>query len=69
MKWLAVWLLLTGAYLGALLLCRALTGQPLFTRADLLDLLLIPAAQIAALAAVAVTAASAAAARRRRRER
>jgi len=55
MKWLAVWLLLTAVYLGALVLCRPLTGQPLFTRADLVDVLLVPAAQVAALAAVATT--------------
>ena len=56
MKWLAVWLLLTAVYLAALALCRPLTGQPLFTRVDLVDTLLIPAAQVAALAAVAATA-------------
>jgi hypothetical protein len=55
-RWLAVWLLLTAVYLAALLLCRPLNGQPLFGRADLVDLLLIPAAQVAALAALAVTA-------------
>jgi hypothetical protein len=55
-KWLAVWLLLTVVYLAGLLLCRPLTGQTLFRGADLVDLLLIPAAQVAALAALAVTA-------------
>ena len=55
-RWLAVWLLLTAVYVAGLLLCRPLTGQALFSRADLVDLLLIPAAQVAALAAVAVTA-------------
>jgi len=55
-RWLAVWLLLTAVYLAVLLLCRPLTGQPLFGRADLADLLLIPAAQVAALAALTVTA-------------
>jgi len=54
-KWLAVWLLLAAVYLGALILCRSLTGQPLFTRVDLVDTLLIPAVQVAALAAVAAT--------------
>jgi len=54
MRWLAVWLLLAAAYLAALLLCRPLTGQPLFGRVDLVDLLLIPAVQVAALAALAV---------------
>jgi hypothetical protein len=48
--------LLTAVYLAALALCRPLTGQPLFTRVDLVDTLLIPAAQVAALAAVAATA-------------
>ncbi|HEY6323457.1 MAG TPA: hypothetical protein VJA16_18100 [Thermoanaerobaculia bacterium] len=56
MKWLAIWLLLTAVYLAALALCHPLTGQPLFTSVDLVDLLLIPAAQVAALAAVAATA-------------
>jgi hypothetical protein len=58
-RWLAVWLLLTAVYAGALVLCRPLTrqaGQPLFGRADLVDLLLIPAVQLAALAALAATA-------------
>jgi hypothetical protein len=55
-RWFAVWLLLTAVYLAALLLCRPLTGQLHFGRADLIDLLLIPAAQVAALAAVAATA-------------
>jgi hypothetical protein len=55
-KWLAVWLLLTAVYLAALALCRPLTGQPLLTSVDLVDVLLIPAAQVAALAAVAATA-------------
>ncbi len=56
MRWLAVWLLLAAVYLAGLLVCRPLTGQALFGRADLVDLLLIPAAQVAALAALAVTA-------------
>ena len=56
MKWLAVWLLLTAVYVAALALCRPLTGEPLFTRADLVDALLIPAAQVAALAALATVA-------------
>lgn len=56
MKWLAVWLLLTAVYLGALALCHPLTGKPLFTRVDLVDTLLIPAAQVAALAALVATA-------------
>jgi hypothetical protein len=55
-KWLAVWLLLTVVYLAALLLCRPLAGQLAFSRADLADLLLIPAAQVAALAALAAAA-------------
>jgi hypothetical protein len=55
-RWLAVWLLLTAVYLAGLLLCRPLTGQTLFSRADLVDLLLIPAAQAVALAALALTA-------------
>jgi hypothetical protein len=56
MKWLGVWLLLTVVYVGALLLCRQITGQLTFSRADLLDLLFIPAVQVAALAAVAAAA-------------
>jgi len=55
-RWLAVWLLLTAVYAGALVVCRALTSQPLFGRSDLVDLLLIPAAQVAALAVLAATA-------------
>jgi hypothetical protein len=55
-RWLAVWLLLAAVYLAALLLCRQLAGQLTFGRADLVDLLLIPAAQVAALAALAATA-------------
>ena len=55
-KWLAVWLLLTVVYAAALLLCRPLAGAPPFgpfSRADLAGLLLVPAAQVAALAALA----------------
>jgi hypothetical protein len=48
--------LLTAVYLGALALCRPLTGKPFFTRVDLVDTLLIPAAQVAALAALVATA-------------
>jgi hypothetical protein len=55
-RWLAVWLLLTAVYAGALVLCRPLTGQLGFSRADLVDLLLIPAVQAAALAALAAAA-------------
>jgi nucleoside recognition membrane protein YjiH len=55
-RWLAVWLLLTAVYLAALALSRPLTGRSLFTSADLVDTLLIPAAQVAALAALAATA-------------
>jgi hypothetical protein len=60
MKWLTVWLLLTAVYLGALLACRLLGGDPLLTRADLPNLLLIPAVQSAALAGVAALAATSA---------
>jgi hypothetical protein len=58
MRWLAVWLLLTAVYAGVLVVCRPLTGQPLWsgTGTDLAELLLIPAVQVAALAALAVTA-------------
>jgi hypothetical protein len=55
-RWLAIWLLLTAVYLGALALCRPLTGKPFFTRVDLVDTLLIPAVQVAALAALVATA-------------
>jgi hypothetical protein len=55
-RWLAVWLLLTAVYAGALVLSRPLTGQPLYSRADLVDLLLIPAVQAVALAGLAAAA-------------
>jgi hypothetical protein len=67
LRWLAVWLLLTVVYAGALVLCRPLAGAPVFgqlSRGDLANLLLIPAAQVAALAALAATKAQ-----RRQRER
>jgi hypothetical protein len=53
-RWLAIWLLLIAVYAGVQLLCRlAARGTPLFQRADLAFLLLIPAAQVAALALLA----------------
>jgi hypothetical protein len=58
LRWLAVWLLLTVVYAAALVVCRPLAGAPAFgplSRGDLANLLLIPAAQVAALAALAVT--------------
>ena len=58
LRWLAVWLLLTVVYAAALVLCRPLAGAPPFgplSRGDLANLLLIPAAQVAALAALAAT--------------
>jgi hypothetical protein len=57
MKWLGVWLLLTAVYVAALVLCRLLTGTPFYGRADLATLVLIPAAQVAALAIVATASA------------
>lgn len=57
MKWLGVWLLLTAVYVAALLLCRLLTSTPLFGHTDTATLLLIPAAQVAALAIVATASA------------
>jgi hypothetical protein len=54
MRWFAIWLLLTAVYAGVQLLCRlAARGTPLFQRADLAFLLVIPAAQVVALALLA----------------
>ena len=65
MKWLTVWLLLTAVYLIALLACRLLGGDPLLTRADLPNLLLIPTIQSAALAGIAALAATSSTPRRK----
>jgi hypothetical protein len=56
MRWLTVWLLLAAAYLAGLLLCRGLAGGAVWRPIDLLNLVFIPAAQIAALAVLAATA-------------
>jgi hypothetical protein len=56
MRWLTVWLLLAAAYLGGLLICRALGGAALWRPVDPANLVFIPATQIAALAVLAATA-------------
>jgi len=55
MRWLAVWLLLTGVYLaGQLAIALLLGGRWDYTREDLLHLAAVPLFQVAALWVVAV---------------
>jgi hypothetical protein len=55
MRWLAVWVLLTGVYFAGQLAAPLLTGEPwAFTREDLAHLAVVPLAQVAALGVVAL---------------
>ncbi|HEV8581951.1 MAG TPA: hypothetical protein VGX68_23015 [Thermoanaerobaculia bacterium] len=54
MRWLAVWVVLTGVYLAGQLMAPLLLGGPWnYTRDDLAHLATVPLAQIVALRAVA----------------
>jgi hypothetical protein len=53
MRWLAVWVLLTGVYLAGQLVLPLLLGGPWdYTREDLSHLAAVPLAQVAALRVV-----------------
>ena len=50
MRWLAVWLVLTGVYFAGQLAVPLLVGEPVrFTREDLAHLVAVPLAQVLAL--------------------
>jgi len=55
MRWLAVWILLTGVYFAGQLAAPLLTGERWdFTREHLAHLIAVPLAQVAALRIVAL---------------